>query len=373
MAIFYKRKKENTLRAHMKKHIFEQRKENLRRLLKQHKLEALIVSQPANRYYLSGFELHNPQCNESAGYFIVTADGRQKLLTDPRYEDAALRLFESNEVGIYSAHRWQSIGKHLHALGIQSFGFESTGLCFLEHEKLKEQVQLIPTQGLLEQLRLIKDQEEIQRIKNSCALNHRLMDFIQGQLEPERSEKDIAWEIEKFFREQGKAEEMAFASIVGVGANAALPHAIPDQTPLRENELVLIDTGCKLHDYNSDQTRTFWIGKTPSERFRKTKDLVLKAQQAAIDVIRPGIAFHEAYAAAHTVFANAGEEKHFTHGLGHGIGLETHEAPSLSSKSKGIFKSGMIVTVEPGLYYPDWGGIRWEYMLLITEDGCEVL
>ena len=142
---------------------------------------------------------------------------------------------------------------------------------------------------------------------------------------------------------------------------------------VRENDMVLIDTGCRLEDYNSDQTRTFWVGDTPSDRFKETMDLVQASQQAAIDVIRPGLTYFEAYQVAYSVFEQAGVEKLFTHGLGHGIGLETHEPPSLSKAAKGELKAGMVVTVEPGLYDPKWGGIRWEYQVLVTEDGCRIM
>jgi len=228
------------------------------------------------------------------------------------------------------------------------------------------------TDNLVEELRVIKDADEIRRMDASIAINHKLFAYIEGQLEPGKTEEQISWEVEKFFRENG-AEEMAFSTIVGVGPNAALPHAIPGQTVIRDNELVLIDTGCRFEDYNSDQTRTFWVGDTPSDRFKKTKELVKEAQQAAIDVIRPGLTYVDAYEAAYGVFKKAGVEAMFTHGLGHGVGLETHEPPSLSKASVGELKEGMVVTVEPGLYDPEWGGIRWEYQVLVTKNGCRIM
>lgn len=355
----------------MNKYAFEKRREALRALMAEKNLDALIVSHAANRYYLCGFELHNPQCNESCGWLVITKDG-EKLLTDPRYEDAALRLFPKEDVFIYAGKRWNAIADFLKSLGTNTFGFEPKGISVFEHEQLSKRLNITSADGLVEKLRTIKDADEITRMKASCALNHKLMEHIEGQLIPGRTEKDISWDIEKFFRENG-ASEMAFDSIVGVGPNAALPHAIPDETLIRENELVLIDTGCRLDGYNSDQTRTFWVGETESDRFKTVKDQVVTAQQAAIDILRPGLSFAEAYTASREVFVKAGAENRFTHGLGHGIGLETHEPPSLSSIAEGILKPGMVVTVEPGLYYPDWGGIRWEYMTLITEDGCEIM
>jgi len=225
---------------------------------------------------------------------------------------------------------------------------------------------------VVESLRIIKDDDEIRRMDASIKINHDLFKYIEGQLIPGRTEKEIAWEVEKYFKNNG-AEELAFSTIVGVGPNAALPHAIPGDTKIRENDLVLIDTGCRYADYNSDQTRTFWVGSKPSDRFKETMDLVRAAQQAAIDIIKPGLAYVDAYKAARAVFEKAGVEALFTHGLGHGIGLETHEPPSLSRVAQGILEPGMVVTVEPGLYDPAWGGIRWEYQVLITEDGCRVM
>jgi Xaa-Pro aminopeptidase len=356
----------------MNKQTFAARRQRLREEMRARGVEALIVSHAANRYYLSGFELHDPQCNETCGWLAITADGRELLLTDPRYEDAALRLFPASDVVIYSAKRWETILGALAGLGTTNFAFDPATISVFEHEKLQEKLALTPAKNLVEKLRMIKDADEIARMKASCALNHRLMQWIEGRLAPGRTETEISWDVEKFFRENG-ASEMAFETIVGVGPNAALPHAIPGETPIRENALVLIDTGCRLQGYNSDQTRTFWVGGEPSDRFKTVMELVRSAQQAAIDVLRPGLPLAEAYRTAREVFEKAGVAERFTHGLGHGIGLETHEPPSLSSVSEGALQPGMVVTVEPGLYYPDWGGIRWEYMALITEDGCEIM
>lgn len=356
----------------MNTYTFEVRREALRRELAERGLDALIVSHAANRWYLCGFELHDPQCNETAGWLVITADGQEKLLTDPRYAEEARRHLADENVFIYSGKRWEAIGTFLGSLGVQTFAYEARSLSMFEHAKLAKRLRLKPVENVVEKLRIIKDADEIKRMKASCALNHRLMKFIEGQLIPGRTEEEISWEIEKYFRENG-ASGMAFSSIVGVGPNAALPHANPDTTQVRENDLVLIDTGCRFNGYNSDQTRTFWVGSEPSDRFKTVMDLVRKSQQAAIDVLRPGLAFTEAYKVAKAVFEAAGCEQYFTHGLGHGIGLETHEPPSLSALAEGTLKPGMVVTVEPGLYYPDWGGIRWEHMALITEDGCEIM
>ena len=352
--------------------IYRERREKLRRILHDRGIEALLVSHAANRYYLSGFELHDPQCNESSGWVVINASGRDCLFTDPRYTDAAKRVWDEEDLFIYAADKFTLVPETLKARGINTLAFEPRALPVYDHNRLTPDLTLRPADNLVEELRVIKDADEIRRMDASIELNHQLFEYIEHQLIPGRTEEDISWEIEKFFREN-KAEGMAFPSIVGVGPNAALPHAIPGTTPLRDNELVLIDTGCRFMDYNSDQTRTFWVGDNPSSRFLETMELVREAQQAAIDVIRPGLPFADAYRAAYSVFERNGVEKLFTHGLGHGVGLETHEPPSLSRVSTGELKPGMVVTVEPGLYDPDWGGIRWEYQVLVTEDGCKVM
>lgn len=356
----------------MNQSVFEERRENLRRSMKEKGISALLVSHAANRYYLSGFELHDPQCNESSGWLVITQRGDDYLFTDPRYLDAARAVWDEDNIHIYSAGKHKFIASTLESKGILTLGFEPKAMHLFDYDKLRAHVELRSTDDLVEDLRVIKDEDEIRRMQASMDLNHKLFEYIEGQLEPGKTEEAIAWEVEKFFRENG-AEEMAFATIVGVGPNAALPHAIPGKDTVRDNELVLIDTGCRLHDYNSDQTRTFWVGGEPSDRFKQTKELVLEAQQAAIDIIRPGLSYADAYHAAYAVFEKAGVEKLFTHGLGHGIGLETHEAPSLSKVAQGELKPGMVVTVEPGLYDPQWGGIRWEYQVLVTEDGCRIM
>ncbi|SKA91603.1 Xaa-Pro aminopeptidase [Paucidesulfovibrio gracilis DSM 16080] len=352
--------------------IYQQRREALRKRLSEKGLNALLVSHAANRYYLSGFELHDSQCNESAGWLVVTDNGTDYLLTDPRYEDAAKRCMPEENVFIYSGKKFEQVGPFLKGLNLGSLGFEPKAMSLFDHEKLRDYVQLTATENLVEDLRLIKDADEIERMRAACALNHRVFRALEDSLRPGQTEVEVAWNAERMFREWG-ASELAFSTIVGVGPNAALPHAIPGNTTLKENELVLIDMGCRLNDYCSDQTRTFWVGENRSERFRNVREMVRTAQQKAIDAIRPGMTFAEAYGISRGYFEEQNVAEFFTHALGHGIGLETHEPPSLSPLGTGVLQPGMIVTVEPGLYWPDWGGVRWEHMIVITEDGCETL
>ncbi len=352
---------------------FENRREALRAAVRERGLWGLLVTQAANRFYLSGFELHDTQCNETAGWLLVCADGRDTLITDPRYQVAAETCLGPDKVFIYTGQRFAAVRSFLKGLEKPGgLGFESKGLSVYEHAQLAQDLGLAEADGLVEKLRRCKDSDEVAAIRASNQLNHRLFRNLPRFLEPGRTEEEVAWDIERFFRENG-AQSMAFPSIVAVGKNAALPHAIPGDTVIRHDELVLVDTGCRVQNYCSDQTRTFWVGNEPSPRFARMLEQVKEAQLAAIKTLRPGLPLADAYLAARAVFEAHKVAEYFTHSLGHGVGLETHEAPTLSSLSSGSLEPGMVVTVEPGLYYPEWGGARWEHMALITEDGAEVL
>jgi len=352
--------------------VFAARREKLRARLNDMNIEALLVSHAANRYYLSGFELHDPQCNESAGMLLITAKGKDHLLTDSRYFDAARRIWPESEVFIYGARRYAEIAGYVKGLGVSATTFESRAMSVDAHTRYADHMRLVPSVGVVEPLRLFKDAAEIAVMKRSAAVNHEVFARVPALLAPGKTEKELAWEFEKLFRDLG-ASELAFSSIVAVGPNGALPHAVPGDAVVTENCPVLVDMGGRFEDYCSDQTRTFWVGDAPADYFTRALELTQGAQKAAIDVIRPGLSFKEAYAAARGYFQKHGVEEAFTHALGHGVGLETHEAPSLNPNMPGALATGMVVTVEPGLYYPEWGGIRWEHMVLVTEDGCEIL
>ncbi|WP_043642999.1 M24 family metallopeptidase [Solidesulfovibrio carbinoliphilus] len=356
----------------MDQDIFAARRDRLRQRLSAMGHQALLVTHAANRFYLSGFELHDPQCNESAGCLVVAENGRDALFTDSRYRDAALRLWPEADLCIYGSGRFATIADFLRERGLVHLAFEAASMPFETHAHLSAHIGLTPVRQAVEPLRLIKDAAEIERMRRSAAVNHAVMERLPDVLVPGRTEAEAAWEIEKLFREFG-ASELAFAPIVAVDANAALPHAIPGRTVITDGCLVLVDVGGRRDDYCSDQTRTVWVGKNPPDRFLTMLDRVKRAQAAALAGLRPGLPFRAAHALARQVFEAEGVAAHFTHSLGHGVGLETHEGPSLNPAADGTLAPGMVVTVEPGLYYPEWGGARWEHMALITEDGCETL
>jgi Xaa-Pro aminopeptidase len=352
--------------------VFAARRERLRAKMAEANIPALLVTSAANRYYLSGFELFDSQCNESVGWLVITPTGRDLLMTDARFTDAAKRLWPVENTLIYGAGKHAAMAEILKDRGITALAYDPRAVNVFDYEALREHFALASCSGLVEDLRRIKEPAEINLLRAACGLNHHVMRALTDVLVPGMTESEAAWQIERLFREAG-AEGLSFPSIVGVNQNAALPHAIPGETKIPSEGMVLVDAGCRLDAYCSDQTRTFWVGREPTERFQDTKRLVQAAQRAAMQVIRPGVKYSEAYRAARSVFEDAGVASQFTHSLGHGIGLETHEGPSLAPRAEGVFAPGMVVTVEPGLYDAAWGGIRWEYMVVVTDDGCTAL
>ena len=344
----------------------------LKELMARQEIPVMLVVHPANRFYLSGFELHDGQCNESSGCLLIFASGPDWLLTDARFTEEARRHWPAECVHIYGAPRLEKIAAFAQSLGIRDLWVETHAMCAEMYLELGKSLNLHPAPRLVEELRTVKDGEELVRIKASCALNHAVYDVLRPQLVPGLTERDVAWMLEKAFREGG-AEGLSFAPIVGFGTNGALRHATPGEARLEPETPVLIDMGGRLNGYCSDQTRTWWIGDRPTDDFRRALELVQEAQVLSIAKVAPGVSTDELHATAKDFFARHGVAEHFTHSLGHGIGLETHEAPGVGPIRPTILKPGMVITVEPGLYYPEWGGVRWEHMVVVTEDGHEVL
>lgn len=349
------------------------RRENLRRIMAREGLAALVITHPANRFYLSGFELHDCQCNESSGCLIIDKNGKDWLCTDSRYAENAISLWDRERVFVYSGPSAEEIRGVLRDTFSGPIGFESRVLSHHYVRQLEPGLTLQEADGLVEELRVIKDTAEIALMEQSARLNHDMLAWLPNILTVGGTEADIAWGIEKYYRENG-ASENSFIPIVAKDANAALPHYTPEPpAEISANCMILVDQGARLNHYCSDQTRTYWVGDKPSDRFLEVLETVREAQRAAIAAIRPGVTGRDVHKVAVQSFAAKGEESFFTHSLGHGVGLETHEEPRLSPRSTTELKPGMIVTVEPGLYYPGWGGVRWEHMALITDDGCRLL
>ncbi len=352
----------------MKKN-FEQRIERLRKKIKEHNLDGYLVMHAPNRFYLTGFELNDPQCNESAGCVVVTLKDAW-LCTDSRYTESAKKVFPEDKIFLYR-QRLKELPEFLKGLEIKKMGFESNVLTYEAYNALKTKVNLIPfNKGLVEELRIIKDQEELKAIKRACKLNHACFQNIKQLDLSNFKEMDLAWEIEVFFKNNG-ADSIAFSTIVASGSNSALPHHISSKEKIKRNNILLVDMGCRADNYCCDHTRTFWVGDKEIDRFRKVLNLVKEAQNIAINNIRAGVPAKDLYKDVVKFFEKHGVHQNFVHSLGHGVGLEVHESPSLGPRSEEVLKENMVITVEPGLYFPEWGGVRWEDMVIVKKDGCE--
>ena len=357
--------------------IFSQRLDRLRETFSGADIDALLVFSDENRYYLSGFSARDGQCDESAGA-VVVGPSRQLIATDSRYESQAQNETSHFDIVCYREGLAKALPEIIKSLHITRLGFESTRLPYYQFERIHEQlksltptISLVPSQGLVEGLRVRKDAQETDAITESLRIAESVLSDILRQFPTTATEQQIAWEIEKAMRERG-AEAMAFSPIVASGPNAALPHAVPSNRLISDGGPLLFDWGCRLNGYCSDISRTIWIGP-PDDRFHKVFQTVLAAQQLAIEAIKPGISSQAVDKVARDHIAAQGFAGHFGHGLGHGVGLATHEKPHLSPFKPTTLEAGMVTTVEPGIYLPGWGGVRLENMVVVETDGARVM
>jgi len=361
----------------MKRAAFQKRTADLREKLKRVPPDAAWIIQPENRRYLSGFKAEDPQLNESSGSLLITRK-TNFLITDSRYETEARKEAPDFDVTLFNKGLLEGLPDLLHRLRTKKLGFEEDHLTWGLHgqlakkfRKLVPPVRLSPLKGLVEEMRVVKDKDEIKAMAASAKLMAEILGEVIETLDPERSEKDIAWQIEGLAREGG-AEDLAFPSIVAAGPNGALPHAVPSKRKLGTGKPIVLDVGLKLGGYCCDMTRTIFLGK-PEPRFKKIYKIVRKAQLAALKEIRPGIESTYPDSIAREVIKDAGFGAYFGHSLGHGVGLATHERPRLSPQGPTVLKEGMVVTVEPGIYLPGKGGVRLEEMVVITKNGPRIL
>jgi Xaa-Pro aminopeptidase len=344
------------------------RREKLRRLLRKTEADALLVTSFTNVTYLTGF-------TGDDSYLLVHKDG-DVLLSDPRYttqleeECPGLDLFirPPGTSMLTAVAKAVQTGK-THRLGVEGSSM-TVGLRDQLGSNLQK-VEFVTTDGLVEKLRETKDKTEIARTRDAVRMAEKGFEVLRSTLRREKTEKQVAAELELAMRQFG-AKGFAFPTIVAVGPRAALPHATPTDATIGSGELLLVDWGAHEGLYRSDLTRVLVIGKI-SPKLRKVYQTVLDAQVAAIRAIRPGIVAEEVDAVARNMIAKAGFGRYFGHGLGHGLGLDVHEAPRLAVASKTVLRPGMIVTVEPGIYLPGWGGVRIEDDVLVTSTGHEVL
>ncbi len=346
-------------------------------------LDGLLVGAPvedtfhtlsANRRYLSGF-------TGSMGWLLITADAAF-IAVDFRYleqaqrESAGFTLFRAND----SVEKW--LGGLLAEANLigKRVGFEPAGVTVSTYQAMKkaldalppgERPKLLAAPPIVEEMRAIKEPGEIALLQRAVDLGDEAFQAVADRMEPGWTEKQVAWEIEKYAREHG-ADGLSFETIVAGGAWGAMPHAQPRDRPIEAGEPVVIDMGVRAGGYCSDLTRTIVVGER-DRRFEEIYDIVLTAQLTAEELVRGGMGGQEAHMLAHNVIAEAGYGDNFGHGLGHGVGLLVHEAPRLARTSKDTLKDGMVVTIEPGIYISGWGGVRIEDMAVIEDGKARVM
>jgi Xaa-Pro aminopeptidase len=327
-------------------------------------LAYLVVSNISNVRYLSGF-------SGSTAWLLAGRD-KATIITDFRYrEQAEGEVYRGIEIKIDTKEPLGVICEMAPSLK-GKVGFEAGSLTYAAYEKLRAAAGgLTPVEGLVEELRKTKDANEIGSIAKAAGIADAVFGEIIGEIRQGLSEVDVAARIDFLLRKRS-SEVPAFKTIVASGPHASLPHATPTARIIRGGDLVKMDYGAIWDGYCSDITRTAVMGKA-SDKVREVYDIVREAQERAIAAIRPGAACKEIDKIAREFISGKGYGENFGHGLGHGVGLEVHEGPRLSQKSEESLKPGNVVTVEPGIYIPGWGGIRIEDMVVVTEDGCDVL
>jgi Xaa-Pro aminopeptidase len=339
----------------------------VRRRLVDLELDGLVVAGLENIRYLSGF-------SGSLGYLVI-GSAAAEIVGDSRYwiqmeaESPGFTLVRSGA----SHGLWTLVAERLKSLGLRRIGFESQRLTVDQHQRLgaalPSELTLVPTAGLIEELRMLKTAEEVGLLRAVASIAGRAFDRVRSAIRPGLRERDVAFLLEQTFRELG-ADGPAFDTIVAAGEHGALPHGRASDRILDRGDMVVVDFGARAGGYNSDTTRTIVVG-TPTAEQTRVIEAVRQAQLASMALMKPGVAADAIDRRAREVLA--GEAHAFGHGLGHGIGLEVHERPFLSPSDQTTLQAGMVITNEPGIYVPGWGGVRLEEMVLVTDNGPEVL
>jgi Xaa-Pro aminopeptidase len=321
--------------------------------------EPLLVTTPKNVVYLAGFESSNAA--------LLVDQERVQLFTDFRYIEAA-RAVEGVEVvqtkrGVVGALAEKLSG---------TIGFEAANVVYSDFQTLEGGgLELMPHVGLVESLRAIKEERELDILRHACAITDRVFERLTEVKFVGRTEREVAWDLRRLFHEEG-GDGLSFESIVGAGPTGARPHARATDRTIEAGELVVIDAGCTVDGYASDYTRTFATGPLDDEA-TEAYEVVLSAQLAGLEAIKGDIPAIDADQAARRVIEDSPFAGTFGHGLGHGLGLDVHELPTVSSESKDVLAPRNVVTVEPGVYLPGKFGIRIEDDVVVTEDGIENL
>ncbi len=338
----------------------------LRERMVEEKIPALLLTNPINIGYLSSFA-------GSEDIALITSK-EAVLLTDFRYLEEAKKKVINFQIKKRKGPLPKALISILNKLKIEKLGFEAEHLSYSQHSNLSRdlrRIKLIPTRGLIENLRRIKDQKEIKSIKKVIRITENALAKTLKKTEIPIKERELSALLEYELKKAG-AERSAFNPIIAFGERTSYPHSRPSSARLKKGDLIKIDCGAIYQEYSSDLTRTFVFGRA-TKRQKRIYSLLYGAQSEAIEKIRPGIECSQIDRIARDIITREGYGKFFGHGLGHGIGREVHERPYLKSEDHTLLEPGMVLTIEPGIYIPGWGGMRIEDIVLVTEKGCEVL
>lgn len=331
-------------------------------------VDGMLVWQPHNRRWLTGF-------TGSSGVAVVARDKQPVFVTDFRYTQQAGQQCKGFKVVQHGREFVGDLAAVVRGLAVKRLGFEQDYLTVGQHQKLADGLtdvaQLAPLEDLVLGLRSVKTEAEIELLGAAVDLADRAFAHILGFLRPGLTERQVALELERHMQDLG-ATGASFDFIVASGHRSSMPHGVATEKVIEAGEIVKMDFGCIYKGYCSDMTRTVVLGKADA-RQREIYDLVLKSQLAAIDGIRAGITGQEADSFARKVISDAGYKDNFGHGLGHGVGLAVHELPRFAPNVEAVIECNQVVTVEPGVYIPDWGGVRIEDMIVVEANGCRVL
>ncbi len=328
--------------------------------------QAFLVTNRHNVRYLTGF-------TGTAGAALISAD-KAAFLTDFRYTEQAAEQTKGFDVVKHGADRNETIAGLLKQWNANKLLIEEQDVTYGDYRKMEEAFRsaaLLPSEGLVEKLRMTKDGDELAILQEAAGLADRTFDHILAYLKPGATERSIAMEMEFFMRSQG-ATGSSFDTIVASGERSALPHGVASDKTIGAGEFVTLDFGAYYKGYCSDLTRTVVVGKA-SDKHKEIYAIVQEAQQYALDRLRPGMTGKEGDALTRDIIARYGYGEYFGHSTGHGIGLEIHESPRLSLASDVVLTPGMVVTVEPGIYLPGFGGVRIEDDVVMTDRGIRVL
>ncbi|GEN87413.1 Xaa-Pro peptidase family protein [Oceanobacillus sp. FSL W8-0428] len=339
--------------------------DRLREKLEENKVDAIIVDSPYNRRYITNF-------TGTAGTALVTAD-KAIFITDFRYTEQAAEQAEAFEIVEHKHGMNQEIANQIDKLGVKKLAFEKNYTTYSQFETYQHQFsqELVPVEGIIEALRMIKTDDELAVMKKAAKIADDAFAHIQSFIQPGVPEIEISNELEFFMRRQG-ATSSSFDTIVASGLRSALPHGVASTKKIQEGELVTLDYGALYDGYCSDITRTVAVGEISVE-LREIYDIVLEANLRGVKGTKPGMTGKEADALTRDYITEKGFGERFGHSTGHALGMEVHEGPGLSSRSEAVLKTGMVVTVEPGIYVPGLGGCRIEDDIVITDSGNERL